>query len=278
MCIRDRNNSSASGWSSLWYVLPTTSSFNSLPGQFRVVSYLNTIEVPAPNWVFICGAFTDPGQQVIRWQPGSVVLPIPSDGHQIQWGGNSLQLGRGANKLSLDGGTGNAAIPGVLTLNNDLNISNFVANEGATAYGRLRSVDQYHAVILRGDINYTAPNYTVTGGQNCTCFVQFGGTWRFRHVNSTSNVLLCEITPDNILYKSVALERIPWVSALVQLSGAVTNNRGQRVAACTKGGAGEYNITWQSIPYPSGGADYIVHLTPRKVRSSSTRRTGRTFR
>ena len=39
-------------WSSLWYVLPTTSTFNSQPGQFRVVPYLNTTEVPAPNWVF----------------------------------------------------------------------------------------------------------------------------------------------------------------------------------------------------------------------------------
>ena len=52
-------------------------------------------------------------------------------------------------------------------------------------------------------------------------FVQFGGTWRFRHVNSSSNVLLCEITPDNILYKSVALQRIPYVSCRV--SGTIVS-------------------------------------------------------
>ena len=76
------------------------------------------------------------------------------------------------------------------------------------------------------------------------------------------NTLVFGINASNVLYRNVGLERVPWISALVQLNGNVTNNRGQRVAACTKGGAGEYNITWQSIPYPSGGADYIVHLTP----------------
>jgi hypothetical protein len=40
------------------------------------------------------------------------VLPIPESGQQIQWGGNTLQLGRGASKIVLDGGTGNVTIPG----------------------------------------------------------------------------------------------------------------------------------------------------------------------
>jgi hypothetical protein len=40
------------------------------------------------------------------------VLPIPDSGQQIQWGSNAQQLGRGANKIVLDGGTGNVTIPG----------------------------------------------------------------------------------------------------------------------------------------------------------------------
>ena len=95
--------------------------------------------------------------------------------------------------------------------------------------------------------------------------MQFGGTWRFRHVNGGSNILLCEITPDNILYKNVALERIPWISAFVEASGAVLNNRGQKVATCSKGTpspvTGEYNIFWQSFNHPDV-MNYIVHATP----------------
>ena len=118
-------------------------------------------------------------------------LPIPDSGQQIQWGSNVQQLGRGANKIVLDGGTGNVSIPGDLFVN---------AGPQLTRYGRINCEDQYHAMILRGDITYSQPNYTVTGGQAVTTFVQFGGTWRFRHVNGSSNILLCEITPDNILY------------------------------------------------------------------------------
>ena len=97
-------------------MLPTSSTFTSQPGQFRVVQYLGATETPGPNWVLICAAFTDGGQQVIRWQAGSVVLPIPDSGQQIQWGGNLQQLGRGANKITLDGVTGSASVPGNLTV------------------------------------------------------------------------------------------------------------------------------------------------------------------
>ena len=81
-------------------------------------------------------------------------------------------------------------------------------------------------------------------------------------INPGLNVNLFEINTGNVFYKNVPLERTPWISALVQLNGNVINNRGQCVATCAKGSTGEYNISWQSIPYPSGGADYIVHLTP----------------
>ena len=96
------NYTAATGFGSLWYVV----------GQFRVVLYQGTTETPAPNWVLICITFTDAGQQVIRWQAGSVVQPLPDSGQQIQWGSNVQQLGRGANKIVLDGGTDNITAPG----------------------------------------------------------------------------------------------------------------------------------------------------------------------
>ena len=109
------NNTTATGYTSLWCALPTGSTFTSQPGQFRVVAFQSTTETPGPSWVLICVAFTDAGQQVIRWQAGSVVLPIPDSGHKIQWGSKLQQLGRGASKIALDGGTGSATIPGALT-------------------------------------------------------------------------------------------------------------------------------------------------------------------
>ena len=144
-------------------------------------------------------------------------------------------------------------------MNNDLKIRNFVANEGATAYWRIRSVDQYHALILRGDINYTAPNYTVTGGQNCTAFVQFGGTWRFRHVNATSNILLFEITPDNILYKNVALQTTPFISCRINSTNpiTITNNRGRVTPGAFLQQDGQWKLTFT---HPAG-MDFVPHVT-----------------
>ena len=69
-----QNVTSATGYTALWYVLPTGSSNASQPGQFRVVASQSTTDTPGPNWVLICITFTDVGQQVIRWQAGSVVL------------------------------------------------------------------------------------------------------------------------------------------------------------------------------------------------------------
>ena len=58
--------------------------------------------------------------------------------------------------------------------------------------------DQYHAMILRGDITYNPPNYTVNGAQAVTTFVQFGGTYRFRQVTNLVNNLVFEITPTHV--------------------------------------------------------------------------------
>ena len=146
------NTTGATGFSSLWYALPTGSTFTSQPGQFRVVSFQSTTESPGPNWVLICITFTDAGQQVIRWQAGSVVLPIPDSGQQIQWGSNALQLGRGAQKIVLDGGTGNVSAPGEC-----------MVGSVAHLFGRVGH-NTNHAVTFRGDTTGIGTNYTTTQG------------------------------------------------------------------------------------------------------------------
>ena len=140
------NNTGTTGFGSLWYVLPTGSANASQPGQFRVVAVQSTTETPGPNWVLICVAFTDAGQQVIRWQAGSVVLPIPDSGQQIQWGSNVQQLGRGANKLVLNGAAGSISLPGSLTAQ-EAWVS---TGGGGTAYGRYAGPSSQHAVFFSG--------------------------------------------------------------------------------------------------------------------------------
>ena len=190
------NSTGSTGFGSLWYVLPTSSTFTSQPGQFRVVLYQSTTETPAPNWVLICVAFTDAGQQVIRWQAGSVVLPIPDSGHQIQWGSNVQQLGRGTNKIVLDGGTGNITAPG------DVLAGSAVTQQ----YGRLGH-NANRSVIFRGLAPSGAgANYSVTASVGTT-FIEWGGAWYFREVNAAANNLLFEINTANVLYRNVALQR-----------------------------------------------------------------------
>ena len=71
--------------------------------------------------------------------------------------------------------------------------------------------------------------------------------------------------PGSLTVGSVAVERIPWISALVLANGTVVNNRGQKVATCSKGTptqiTGEYNIFWQQFNHPDV-MNYIVHVTP----------------
>ena len=110
---------------------------------------------------------------------------------------------------------------------------------------------------MRGDIDYTAPNYTVVGGQNCTTLVQFGGTWRFRHVNAGSNILLFEINPTNVLYRNVALQRIPYVSCRVSGS-TVSNSRGQITPTST---ASSGLITVVMSPAHPAGATFTPQVS-----------------
>jgi hypothetical protein len=86
-------------------------------------------------------------------------------------------------------------------------------------YGRIMGSDQYHAVILRGDISsYTAPNYSV-GNNDAITFIEFSGIFRFRQTNATNNTLLFEISPTDIKYKGTPLATKPQYAARFKYNG-----------------------------------------------------------
>ena len=103
-------------YAALYYVLPTTQTadnaltpprftYSSAPGNFRLITYLNSSEDILPTYVLVAPMFSDPGQCVVNWAAGNVVLPTPDQDQSITWKANTQQLGRGANKIQLDGGT-----------------------------------------------------------------------------------------------------------------------------------------------------------------------------
>ena len=93
-----------------------------------------------------------------------------------------------------------------------------------------------------------------------TTFVQFGGTWRFRHVNGGSNILLCEITPDNILYKNVPLQTIPFISCKVNATNPITttHHRGRVMPGAFLQQAGQWRLTFGAHP---AGVEFVPHVT-----------------
>ena len=92
-----------------------------------------------------------------------------------------------------------------------------------------------------------------------TTFVQFGGTWRFRHMNGSSSVLLCEITPDNILYKNIPLQTIPLISCKVNATNPIstTHHRGRVMPGAFLQQAGQWKLTFNYPP----GMDFVPHVT-----------------
>ena len=120
------------------------------------------------------------------------------------------------------------------------------------------AVSQCQAMILRGDVNYTAPNYTVNGGQDATTFVHFGGNYRFRQVTNLVNSMLFEITPTRVnIPTSLRVGGYtagirPFVSCAVPGgTGGVYWSRGQNAANCTRRSTGEYTVTW-GVAHPDG--------------------------
>jgi hypothetical protein len=201
------------------------------------------------------------------------VLPIPATDQQIQWGGTLQQLGRGASKITLDGGTGNVSVPGVLSVtssspaalvvtcpssNGNIRVAPHTSGQ-ETTISFARNTNQ--AVDVRGDMWILGRAVFSVGDRNFGIgrFGPDGGNALTITEAGVVNI------PDSLTVGSVAVERYPWISAFVQANGVVCNNRGQRVATCSKGIpspiTGEYNIFWQAFNHPDG-MNYIVHATP----------------
>ena len=76
---------------------------------------------------------------------------------------------------------------------------------------------------------------------------------------ATSNILLFEITPDNILYKNVALQTTPFISCRINATNpiTITNNRGRVTPGAFLLQAGQWKLTFN---YPVG-MDFVPHVT-----------------
>ena len=139
------------------------------------------------------------------------------------------------------------------------------------------STDQSHAMILRGDINYSAPNYTVTGGQDATTFVQFGGNYRFRQVTNLMNALLFEITPTHVnvgnslriggTSTDTLYQQRAWIQAIIPSAAVngpvtITTQSGVATASASRSATGTYALTWS--PNINNG-NYLVQGNVRNA-------------
>ena len=128
-------------------------------------------------------------------------------------------------------------------------------------YSKL-SFDDYHAIILRGDISYSAPSYTPYWDDFMT-FVEYSGIFRFREVNGTTQNLILEISPTNMTYKGQSLAYKPWVVARttartgtgVTAVVTLTNQQGAKVATCYKQALVTYRFQFPTHPL---GTDYCT--------------------
>ena len=163
-------------------------------------------------------------------------------------GSNALQLGRGANKIVLDGGTGNVNAPGDC----------MVGSATTQQYGRLGH-NVNHAILFRGlTTSGFGSSYTVTAAV-CTTFDEWGGTWYFREVNPTTNSLLFEINTSNVLYRNIPLQTTPFISCRINSTNpiTITNNRGRVTPGAFLAQAGQWKLTFT---HPAG-ADFVPHVT-----------------
>ena len=125
--------------------------------------------------------------------------------------------------------------------------------------------DRFHAIILRGDINNVANNYTISGQQPVTTFLQYGGTYKFRQVTEAINTLVFEVTPTHVnIPTSLRVGGYTggirtFVSCAVSAAGTLYWSRGQQTVTVqrTIGGYawGDYTVSW-SAAHPDG-ADYV---------------------
>ena len=262
----------AGNYAALYYVLPTTQTtnttlnppryaFGTVTSNFRLITYLNSTENVQPSYVLVAHIFTDAGQAVVKWHAGNVAIPIPNENQQITWNANSQQLGRGANKITLDGGTGNVSVPGTLTVSGVTTTDDVVINENPSdPYGRLTGPNKSHAIILRGDATSVgATAYAITPGGS-TAFIDNGGTWRFRQIHDAFNIIRFEITPTHVnvpttlQINGTSTDTLymgrPWVQCLVNANGGIQTNSdtGRNAPTITKTSAGAYDIGFPTHP------------------------------
>ena len=147
---------------------PPRFAYSSALGNFRLINFQNSTENILPTYVLVAQIYSDTGQRIVNWAAGNVVLPTPDQDQQITWNANAQQLGRGANTIKLDGGTGNMTVPGTLSVTGAVTL-------GASGQsGQIASVSVDHAIILRGDTTNPALNYAIMPGDTCA-FIEYGG-------------------------------------------------------------------------------------------------------
>ena len=185
----------------------------------------------------------------------------------LEWGGilRFRQVQNGLNQIRLEitptvvnipttlSVTGGATVRGMLSTD-DVVINK---NNPGDPYGRLTGPSATHAIILRGDATGLGENtYAITPG-GATCFVEWGGMWKFRQVRNTTNDVRFEVTPTfvsipgSLRVGGYTAGMRPFVSCAVRLDGVRYWTRGQQTAttARTFGGSafGDYTVTWLSL-------------------------------
>ena len=145
---------------------------------------------------------------------------------------------------------------------------------GGTA-GRVVGVSVDHAMILRGDATgILNPEYTITPGDVCS-FIEWGGTWRFRQIQSGFNSIRLEITPTAVNVPTalqiggVSTDTLymarPWVQCVVNGNTAIqpSSDIGRVTPTITRTSGqavGAYDITFSVHPR---GFNYTYCLQPR---------------
>ena len=156
----------------------------------------------------------------LKWLPGAVALPLPDSGQQIQWGNNTQQLGRGANKIVLDGSAGSATIPGWVTATAATAPQHRAApatngQESSIGFYRFNNLNVQDAgdvwVIGQSAWDVGAGNFAIgrPGGAALT-------------ITSAGVVNI----PNSLTVASVAVQRIPYVSCRISGNTGVGNSRG----------------------------------------------------
>ena len=159
---------------------PPRFTYSSAPGNFRLINFQNSSENILPT-LLVAQIYSDTGQRVVNWAAGNVVLPTPDQDQSITWNANAQQLGRGANKIQLDGGSGNVTVPGTLSVTGSTTCASLsstslqvgTAGIGTSTMGSSNQTGQIvgvyidHAILLRGDMTTAALNHSITPGSTC---------------------------------------------------------------------------------------------------------------